>query len=335
LAAVRLPRPSALALAAALVAIVVPVAGCGSSGKKDAAEAPPPPARPQDFPKASGETLPGLLKKVKSQGPILSSAVSEFAPGKNRFAFGLFDRARAQIADASVAVYVAPVGGGPAQGPFLARYESLAVRPQFQSKNVANDPAAAHSVYVADITLPKAGRYEALGVARLDGRLIAAKPVGPPLTAQTKSPVPNVGDKAPFIHTMTKGDVGGAVSKIETRQPPSTMLDNDYADVVGKKPVILIFSTPALCQSRVCGPVLDIAEQIKAEHPNGAVFIHQEIYNDNQVNKGFRPQVATFGLPTEPWVFAIDRHGRVAARIEGAYSPAELQKAVDKATSVQ
>ena len=297
----------------------------------DQADAPPPPARPQDFPKASGQSLATLLSKVKSEGPVLAASVSELAAGDNRFGFGLFDRARAQIADAPVALYVAPVGGGKATGPWVARYESLAVKPQFQSRSVSSDPNAARSLYVANLKLPKAGRYEVLGVTRLDGRLVAAKSAGPPLTAQAKGAVPKVGDMAPMIHTQTKGDVGGAIEKIDTRQPPSTMHDDDFADVVGKKPTILIFATPALCQSRVCGPVVDVAEQVKSRRGGEAAFVHQEIFRDNDVSKGFRPQVKAYNLPTEPWVFAIDRNGRIAARIEGAYQRAELDAAVDKA----
>ena len=55
-----------------------------------------------------------------------------------------------------------------------------------------------------------------------------------------------------------------------------------------------------------------------------------EIYNDNEVAKGFRPQVAAFHLPTEPWVFVIDKKGKIAARIEGAYSVDGLRAAVQK-----
>jgi predicted transcriptional regulator len=57
-----------------------------------------------------------------------------------------------------------------------------------------------------------------------------------------------------------------------------------------------------------------------------------EIYRDNAIEKGFRPQVLAWRLPTEPWVFAIDKQGRVAARLEGAFSAAELEEAVEKAT---
>ena len=133
------------------------------------------------------------------------------------------------------------------------------------------------------------------------------------------------------MSTPTKADVGGDIESIDTRQPPSTMHEVDFADVVGKKPVILLFATPALCQSRVCGPVVDIAEQVKARRGGEAEFIHQEIFVGNDIDKGFRPQVLKWKLPTEPWVFAVDRKGRVAARIEGAFSAEELERAVDAA----
>ena len=94
---------------------------------------------------------------------------------------------------------------------------------------------------------------------------------------------------------------------------------------------MLLFATPALCQSRVCGPVVDIAEQVKAGYDGDAEFIHMEIYNDNELDKGFREQVLEWNLPTEPWAFTIDREGKVAARLEGAFSARELEAALAKA----
>ena len=66
------------------------------------------------------------------------------------------------------------------------------------------------------------------------------------------------------------------------------MHDVDFADVVGKKPVALLFSTPQLCQSRVCGPVTDMELQMKSKYGDKMDFIHQEVYVDNDVNKGLR-----------------------------------------------
>ena len=291
-------------------------------------------AQPEDFPRAEGKTLAQLRKQVGGgAGPVLAPSVSSLEAGeRNRFGFGLFDRARAQIADAPVALYVAPVGGGRASGPFPARYESLKVKPQFQSRSVASDPDAARSVYVARLEFPRAGRYEVLGVARLDNRLVVATPAGPALKVARKSPVPAIGAKAPRTHTPTRTDVAGDIEQIDTRVPPSTMHDADLADVLGRKPVVLLFATPALCQSRVCGPVVDLAEQVKSARGEEAEFIHMEIYRDNEVEKGFRPQVLDWNLPTEPWLFTIDRRGRIAARLEGAFSARELNRALDAAT---
>jgi hypothetical protein len=319
-------------LAAGLAAAAL-TAGCGGDdGGDEGANAPPPAAKPADFPKANGKSLAQLRRQYGAGGPVLAPSVSQFEPGRNRFGFGLFDRTRAQIADAPVALYVAPVGGGAARGPFLARYESLAVEPQFQSRSVASDRDAARSVYVADLEFKRPGQYELLGLVRLDDRLVAATPAGGALRVAKGGGPPSVGDRAPRIHTPTEAEVGGDVAEIDTRVPPSSMHDADFVDVVGKEPVVLLFATPALCQSRVCGPVVDIAEQVKAERGDDAEFIHMEIYNDNEVEKGFRKQVLDWRLPTEPWLFTVDRRGRVAAAIEGAFSARELERAIDAAT---
>ena len=55
-----------------------------------------------------------------------------------------------------------------------------------------------------------------------------------------------------------------------------------------------------------------------------------EIFNGNDISKGTRSQVNAYKLPTEPWAFVVDRSGKVTARFEGAFSPQELQRAVDK-----
>ena len=194
------------------------------------------------------------------------------------------------------------------------------------------DKDAAKSVYTAQLDFKKPGLYYVLGLARLDDRLVAATPAGPPLRVQKDDPVVDVGEPAPVTHTPTKTSVGGDLKKIDTRVPPSDMHDDDLANVLGKKPVVLLFATPQLCQSRVCGPVVDLAEQVKAKHPDEASWIHMEIYNDNTIEKGYRPQVVKWKLPSEPWLFAIDRHGKVAARIEGAFGADELEEALKKAT---
>ena len=143
---------------------------------------------------------------------------------------------------------------------------------------------------------------------------------------------PDVGDEAPVTDTDLAAD-NPDLSAIDTRIPPSSMHDDNLADVLGKQPVVLLFATPQLCQSRICGPVVDVAEQVKRDSPGDVAFIHQEIYNENDPNKGSRPPVVDYDLPSEPWLFVIDRDGTITTAIEGAFSVEELQAAVDEVAS--
>ena len=58
------------------------------------------------------------------------------------------------------------------------------------------------------------------------------------------------------------------------------------------------------------------------------VFIHSEIYKENDPNKGVTQPVRAFGMPTEPWLFLIDENGIVRERIEGAFGLGELRRAI-------
>ena len=80
----------------------------------------------------------------------------------------------------------------------------------------------------------------------------------------------------------------------------------------------------------VCGPVVDVEDQVRSQTPSSVAFIHVEIYKNNTVADGFLPQVAAWHLPTEPWTFVIDRTGRISSRFEGALSADELTAAVKK-----
>jgi hypothetical protein len=306
------------------------VSSCGGSGGDSDVVTATPPRVPSvtQFPKVRGRTMNELAANVQG-GLVLAPSVSLLLPGENRFGFGLFDRQRKQITDAAGAIYIARAPGARAYGPYVARWESLEVKGHYLSQTVATDPDAAKTLYVADVPFRKPGKYVVLGLFRLDNRLLGA---GTTVEVVKDTNVPAVGEPAPKVDTPTKDSVGGDLSKIDTRDPHDDMHDVNLADALGKRPVVLLFATPALCQSRVCGPVVDIAEQVRHTRPKDDVaWIHMEIYKNNNLNDGYRPQFLAYHLPGEPWLFAIDRKGKVAAELEGAFSASELEKAVDDA----
>ncbi len=318
-------RATLLALAAAVL-----VAGCGESS--DSTEATGDSARPDAsaFPAADGRTLEEIAQQEGTESDLVAVPSGQvFDEGKNRFGFGVFTVEREPVRDAEVAIY-ASKPGEPAVGPFPAAAESLEVGAAFQSVSTSSDPDAAEYVYVSDVDMGSKGEWRLMALFK-DGDSYTYSAI-PSAVVGNFPEVPSAGDKAPMIHTLTADDVGGDLTKIDTRQPPSTMHDDDFADVVGKKPVVLLFATPALCSSRVCGPVADIAEQVKSERGDEASFILQEIYNDNQVDKGVREQVKAYNLPSEPWLFVIGTDGKISTAIEGAFSEGELNAALDEVT---
>ena len=348
----RAPR-KALGLICLLACGAFVIAGCGGGSdsethvNKEAEAGKTRPAPPKSaFPAPEGRTLKELLEdvvKVRSTARITPSAEA-FYPGPNRYPFLVAEKDTAAgepgrgIPDAEVAIYYAKAPSSTekakgeafkqvAIGPFPARIESLATEEQFQGRTTTEVPDVANVVYSADLDLPSAGEYrpvalvkEADGWAKIGLRSI---------NVGEFAKIPRPGEKAPVIQTPTAKD-GASLAELSTRVPPDTQNKVNYADVLGKEPILLLFTTPKFCQSRVCGPVVDVAQQAQQEFKGKANFIHMEIYNENDPANGVRPQVRRFHLPTEPWLFAINREGVVSATIEGGFGTKLMDQTVEK-----
>ncbi|HET7177721.1 MAG TPA: hypothetical protein VFI63_03450 [Solirubrobacterales bacterium] len=319
---------------AGLLAAAALAAGCGgSSTSPSTPESRPAPPR-SEFPSAAGKTIGEVVKAANGPSELVASpAAMVFHRGENRFPFGVFHKDRSQVTGAQVALYFAkaPRGRGkpfavPAIGPFPAAIESLATKPAFRARTTSSDPNAASVVYVTNVDFPGNGEWRVVALIKQGGELKAT--LLPSAVVGGFGAVPGAGQRAPLIHTPTAAAVGGDLAKVTTRIPPDTQNRVDYANVLGKKPIVLLFATPQFCQSRVCGPVVDVAEQVKRAYGEGVAFIHMEIYNENNPNKGVRPQVRAFHLPSEPWAFVIDRRGTIRTAIEGAFGVEELTRAV-------
>jgi hypothetical protein len=349
-----------LAALACLVTGVFLFAGCGSSDSSTGSTSGSAQSRPappkSDFPSAQGKTLAQVLEAEEATQSelVVSPAAQVFNKGENRYPFGVFERDRTQVPDAEVALYFAKVPPAkegdstvkpsapagtlsakeaeeraldqPATGPFPASIESMQTKPAFRAQTTTSDPDAAAAVYSTHVNFPSNGEWRIAALIKEGDKFTAT--LLPSAVVGASSKVPQVGQKAPLIHTPTPADVGGDLSKITTRIPPDTQNRVDYADVLGQEPIVLLFATPQFCQSRVCGPVVDVAEQLKQLYGDKVAFIHMEIYNDNDPSKHVRPQVRAFHLPSEPWLFAIGRDGRIEAVIEGAFGVEELTRVV-------
>jgi hypothetical protein len=369
MARMRALRP-APGLVCLLACGALALAGCGGGNSttahvnKDAETGKSRPAPPNSaFPATEGRTLKEFVLAIAEAHPEvkISPSAQVFYPGESRYPFLVSAASKSgagpgkEVTDAEVAIYYAKAGtaeprgkgtrGGaaakpkakvspwrePAVGPFPARIESLATKPPYQGKTTTENPEAASVVYSAELPFPVDGEYKPVMVVKEKGGW-ATKAL-PTVRVGEFEKIPRPGGKAPLIQTPTAKSVGGDLAKLTTRVPPDTLNEVNYADVLGKEPILLLFTTPKFCQSRVCGPVVDVAQQAQHEFEGKANFIHMEIYNDNDPSKGVRPQVRRFHLPTEPWLFAINREGVVSAAIEGAFGTELMRETVKKVIS--
>ena len=321
-----------------LILAAAVVAGCGSEDKPadGVAKDVPVSARdaqsvdPKAFPDPAGRSLDEIAADFETGGPQAVIATSVFRVGANRLAFGVLDE-NLKFVYGKTVLYVQP-DGGDVKGPIAAPADVLLTEPRYRSRQAATEADPFVANYEALVDLEKPVLHRALVVSDVGGgRRIAAT-----LDFEVKTPkqdkIPDVGEPAPRVRTDTLASLKGDEELLSTRDPAAPELHEDvFADVIGKKPVALLFATPALCQSRVCGPVVDEALQLKSRYGDRIAFIHQEVFAANDPNKGLRAPLQRFNLQTEPWLFTVRADGTIAARLEGSFGLRAFERALEAA----
>jgi hypothetical protein len=292
----------------ALVALILLAAGCSSATSSSTRGAPP------------QGTLEALWRS-SGQSVALIPGTSDYSPGLVRVSFLVVDPRGRVVATPRARVWVArSLKAKPFTATF-ARLESIGV------PGVSNG-ADAKAIYVASVRVPAAGHY-----------LLAARPVGGKeriaglgdLVVHTRSASPMVGSRAYPSRTPTLASTGGRTALLTTRVPPDrSLLRTSIASALAAhEPFVVTFATPRYCESRICGPVVDVVDHVRKQYARTPVrFIHVEIYTDNNPNRGRNEWVRQWHLPGEPWTFLVGRDGRIKDKFQGAVSMTELGQAV-------
>ena len=185
-------------------------------------------------------------------------------------------------------------------------------------------------VYFARVRFPGAGLYTVAAVAPGG----TSKGVGLTHVFVSESPPHPVGSKATLVKTPVATSEHGLL-EICTRQPPCPMHYVSLADAVKSgKPTVAVFSTPLLCQSRLCGPVTDevtlVFQRLGKAKAN---FVHVEEFlpgpNHHPNASHFSPGFRAWGLTTEPWVFLMDRRGIIRDRYQGPTTAPMIESSIE------
>lgn len=302
--------------AAALVAVgcALILAGCGSSGESSEGD-----------PQTTTTAPPGTLEALWREGDASVAVVpgtSDYGLGANRVSFLIVDK-QSLVEKPTARVWIAR---GLKQKPFAqttARLEPIGIPGGVE--------ADAQNIYVATVNTPTPGKY-----------WILAQPTGGKdvralgnVVVRKRAAAPEVGDRAiPSRNpTLEPNAPAKSVRAATTAEPPDLNLlrTTVAASMAAKRPFVVSFATPLYCQTKTCGPVVQVVQSVAGEwQSKGVDFIHIEIYEDNDPSKGTNRWVNEWKLPTEPFTFVVDEKGIVRARFEGAFSPAELEAAVEK-----
>jgi hypothetical protein len=173
-------------------------------------------------------------------------------------------------------------------------------------------------------------RFEQPGVHAIEA-VVQGKKLNTPIEVAeaSASKVPLPGQPLIRVPTPTVAD-GRGVSPICTRQPACPLHDVSLdAALDEKKPIALLFATPALCQSALCGPVLDSLLVMRDEFGSKVRMVHVEIYTDLQ-GKTTAPAVKAYNLDSEPFLFLAGADGVVRDRLDNAYDKTELREALGR-----
>ncbi len=145
---------------------------------------------------------------------------------------------------------------------------------------------------------------------------------------------PQVGDAFGPIATPTTADARG-VDPICTASPACSLHAVSLSDAMaGAKPVAVLLSTPAFCQTAICGPVLGLFETAAQKYPS-VMSIHAEVYaNPKIVDSIDKATLSPFAehskMPLEPSLFVIDKTGVLRVRLDSIFDATEVEAALSK-----
>lgn len=142
------------------------------------------------------------------------------------------------------------------------------------------------------------------------------------------------GDPMVAVDTPTVTEARG-VDPICTLDPPCPFHEVTAAQALTEgRPLALLISTPAFCQTDICGPVLELLVAASADYPD-ITFVHAEVYNQPTADpadpaaEGVTAAVTDYGLNFEPTLILGGADGTLVERLDNVYDAVELRTGLD------
>ena len=264
--------------------------------------------------------------------PILVN--SQLGIGQNRITFGFFDRDGALVSDLTADVRLFTLDGD--AGSFVSEYalRKAEVTPNLVHTHadgtVETHASGSVAVFAAIADLANSGQWGAELNVDYEGERTQVRSR---FFVLDRTSEPMIGEAIPRFAQRVLGDVDD-ITEIDSANPPLPALHELTVPqaVDAGRPIVIAFATPAFCQTRFCGPVIDsVMQPMHAQYGDEATFIHIEPFDLAEARSGrlvIVPVMEQWALTTEPWVFVVDSAGTVVAKFEGVMTVAGVEAAL-------
>jgi hypothetical protein len=234
--------------------------------------------------------------------------------------------------------------GAPEAGP-TATADYVPVPGTDASGDTPTIISGARGVYEAEgVTFDRVGIWRATLTPEIDG-VARRLTVDIPVTELSDVHIPAPGEPALHTETLTIDTKvrRGAIDSMADGSgeiPDPELHEWSIAEAIDQgRPALVLFGTPAYCESQFCGPEVTELQRLATTYPDRAVYIHVEIWK----NFNAQPQVVNEGaadwllreLPdgtpemTEPWLYLIGADGIIVDRWGSLFDLADVAAALE------
>jgi hypothetical protein len=260
-----------------------------------------------------------IQESQATTGMEVALVTSELVVGPSRFAVGLFDSKGGVVRDAAVHFHYYD----------LSNPETPVLEAEADATPL-HTPDGLTTIFAHEREFKRAGDWGVEVQAAFPDGTAAVKRIG--FQVLPDSPTLKPGQSVPALETPTSAQVNNDLSKLTSAPAPNpAFYQVSLAQALANgKPTVLLFATPAFCQTRFCGPAYEQTSELQSRYGDSFNFVHVEVYtglpNPAANNWEVAPAMTAFGLTTEPWLYLIDAEGKIVYRVEGIFTTAEVER---------
>jgi hypothetical protein len=219
----------------------------------------------------------------------------------------------------------------------VSRYSPIDGTPGEEHESVVAEyqpwPYGNRGLYATDLAFDRAGRW---GVTiEIDGAEGAASSADLFFEVLETTEAPDVGNAAVKSINKIADDVESLSDLTTGSLQDEDLYQLTIADAVGSGiPTVIVFASPAFCTNAVCGPQVEVLQELKNAYKGQANFVHVDFYDNPEAIQGdlanseLSPAVIEWSLPSIEWTFVVDAEGVVTARFEGFGTYTEVEAAL-------